>query len=108
MERSKMTREEQLDLWVQGQSVHNAERDECCPDFSCCRPELLQPPEVRASFQRADDDERFKYLMDFLHALLQSKGPPIAIEVRNWRVRRLQETERGRRLHSAPEAEKDQ
>jgi len=27
---------EQLAKWVNGESIHNKERDECCPDFSCC------------------------------------------------------------------------
>lgn len=40
-----MTAEDQVDLWVQGQSVHNPDRDECCPDFSCCRAHLAWPLE---------------------------------------------------------------
>ena len=31
----------QLRMWIHGVSIHNAFSDECCPDFSCCRPELL-------------------------------------------------------------------
>jgi len=49
-----MTREEQLDLWLDGKSVHNddANFDEsgCCPDFSCCKPELLVSIEDRELF----------------------------------------------------------
>ena len=33
----------QLDEWVKGNPIHNNVDDECCPDFSCCRPELLAP-----------------------------------------------------------------
>jgi len=29
-------------LWVDGESQHNKVDDECCPDFSCCHPELFE------------------------------------------------------------------
>jgi len=32
-----MKKEEQLTEWVKGNSIHNKEQDECCPDFSCCK-----------------------------------------------------------------------
>ena len=35
-----MTAKEQLDKWVAGDSVHDYENDQCCPDFSCCNPDL--------------------------------------------------------------------
>ena len=58
-----MTCKEQLDLWVEGESKHNAERDECCP-------ELLAPKEVREVFAAAflSDNEKVTYrmLMEFL------------------------------------------
>lgn len=54
---SGMTEEEsidyQLDQWVKGKPVHNPIRDECCPDFSCCRPDLLMPEETRKQFAEA-------------------------------------------------------
>ena len=28
--------DKQLEQWVLGNSIHNKESDECCPDFSCC------------------------------------------------------------------------
>ena len=28
-----MTSDEQLKEWVKGNSIHNPDRDECCPDF---------------------------------------------------------------------------
>jgi len=31
-----MTPKEQLKLWAGGNSIHNLELNECCPDFSCC------------------------------------------------------------------------
>jgi hypothetical protein len=27
--------------WLNGRSFHNFIDDECCPDFSCCNPELF-------------------------------------------------------------------
>jgi hypothetical protein len=27
-------------LWIKGMSYHNSIDDECCPDFSCCYPEM--------------------------------------------------------------------
>lgn len=41
----------QLDEWVKGNSIHNDVDDECCPDFSCCNPNLLQPKEIRETFK---------------------------------------------------------
>lgn len=35
-----MTPDEQLDMWLEGKSVHNPTTNECCPDFSCCVPSL--------------------------------------------------------------------
>lgn len=44
---------EQLDAWVDGKPHHNNERDECCPDFSCCQPDLLAPEPARRAFRDA-------------------------------------------------------
>lgn len=62
------TIDEQLRLWVLGDPRHNVERDECCPDFSCCEPSLLAPKNVREAFVAADDDTRFSFLGGFLGA----------------------------------------
>ena len=43
----------QLAMWVEGTSHHDCEHNECCPDFSCCRPELLAPREEREMFMAA-------------------------------------------------------
>ena len=45
------SQQKQLEKWVAGESKHNAETDECCPDFSCCRPELLWPEDQRKLFR---------------------------------------------------------
>lgn len=70
-----MTPEEQLKKWVQGNSIHNTERDECCPDFSCCRPELMADEETRLKFAKAhlegDDDTKMRMLYGFMGELLK-------------------------------------
>ncbi len=69
-----MTQHEQLDEWVKGNPIHNDERDECCPDFSCCR-KGIAPPKVRERFARAfrEDDEAttMQMLMMFLGGCLE-------------------------------------
>lgn len=93
-----MTPDEQLNLWVDGKPVHNDDRwysvvdeygnvvgnhkldgGECCPDFSCCRPELLAPPEVRRAFRAASLKEREKFLSQFLAALLELEEKKVHI-----------------------------
>ena len=38
---------QQVINWLAGRSVHNAVDDECCPDFSCCVPDMLMSQEQR-------------------------------------------------------------
>ncbi len=62
---------EQLNAWVAGDSKHNTVDDECCPDFSCCRPELLAPKARREEFQtrfQLDEVEMYKALPRFLRS----------------------------------------
>jgi hypothetical protein len=77
-----ITSEYQLRRWVAGQSIHrlvpDVEGGECCPDFSCCRPDLLQPPEVRRAFAAADERGRSRWLGHFLGALLEGERVHIA------------------------------
>ncbi len=61
-----MTSDEQKRRWVAGESVHNDERDECCPDFSCCNGELLAPQQEREKFAGASEDLRAAMLSVFL------------------------------------------
>lgn len=65
-----MTNIEQLDKWLAGDSIHNDETDECCPDFSCCMPELLADKQSRQLFYGAyiskQHDIYEKMLMGFL------------------------------------------
>lgn len=67
-----MTREEQLNKWVDGISVHNDEdgEEECCPDFSCCRPQLMATLEQRILF-RDHPEHRTSMLGMFLQAALE-------------------------------------
>lgn len=59
-----MTPEEQLKEWVNGNPIHNDERGECCPDFSCCNGKIA-PLEVRERFAKAylEGDEKTVYTM---------------------------------------------
>ncbi|MGI4812089.1 MAG: hypothetical protein ACRYGG_01915 [Janthinobacterium lividum] len=41
---------EQTDAWVQGTSMHNRVNGECCPDFSCCHPDMKMPLEERRAY----------------------------------------------------------
>lgn len=41
----------QLAFWVEGTSIHMP-NGICCPDFSCCMPELKAPKEERELFQK--------------------------------------------------------
>ncbi len=47
-----MTPEEQLKKWVDGEAIHNIERSECCPDFSCCNGNMVEKP-IREKFAKA-------------------------------------------------------
>lgn len=46
--------------WLNGDPKHNKTDDECCPDFSCCNPELLAPKEVREIFYQAEKSGNHK------------------------------------------------
>ena len=76
-----MTPDEQLEQWVKGNSIHNDARDECCPDFSCCKPELLAPKEVRQKFQKADKQTRMGMLSHFLSACVAKATEESGIKV---------------------------
>lgn len=75
--------EEQLDEWVEGRSKHRliGSTYECCPDFSCCRPHLLQPPEVRRAFRAADERGRNKFLSAFLGGLISGAAPDLKVHI---------------------------
>jgi hypothetical protein len=45
----RQRKKRRLKLWVDGILIH-IDGDDCLPDFSCCRPELLAPKEERELF----------------------------------------------------------
>lgn len=72
--------DEQLALWVAGESVHltipgrKRGTTDCCPDFSCCQPHLLQPLEMRQRYVKADERHRRLLLLRFVRALCNANG----------------------------------
>jgi len=48
-------------LWANGRPYHNYIDGECCPDFSCCYPELFayDIEKRRRSYQRAIENAQF-------------------------------------------------
>ena len=73
-----MTPDEQMEKWVNGVSIHNLERDECCPDFSCCNPSSAAPIAQRILF-RNRPELRDAMLMGFLGAALAGCGKDVHI-----------------------------
>ncbi len=67
---------EQLDEWLKGNSMHNEERDECVPDFSCCGGKSA-PLDAKKRFVKAYHDDNnsviHEMLMMFLRSLLKEK-----------------------------------
>lgn len=87
-----MTSNEQLQEWLKGNSIHNddvwidivdssgnvlrrecGKGGECCPDFSCCRPELKWEDDQRRIFVE-NESLRSGMLMMSLSALLDSES----------------------------------
>jgi hypothetical protein len=62
--------DQQIAAWVEGRSVCPNTRGECCPDFSCCMPKLLWPPEKRAAFAQAEQGVREKMMMGAIDGLV--------------------------------------
>ena len=61
-----MTENEQLQAWRFGVPLHDHERNQCCPDFACCRGVFLASPEERARFVTAGEPERMFMLSKWL------------------------------------------
>lgn len=82
---AELTGDEQLKSWLEGKPVHNKDRDECCPDFSCCRPHLLAPEHIRRMYcnadKRGDHETVDKLLMEFLGRLLDDACPDKAVYI---------------------------
>ena len=57
-----MTYDEQLAEWLKGNSIHNDDTESCCPDFSCCLPDLLVDQQTRQAFVNANEELRMSML----------------------------------------------
>ncbi len=68
-----MTSEQQLELWVKGDPRCPNDQGECCPDFSCCRRELLLPLAERERFV-AEPSRREEMMMGALAKSLSLEG----------------------------------
>lgn len=74
-----MTPERQLNLWVEGISVHNPDRDgtKCCPDFSCCGTPIVDK-ETRLQFKNAIElgfeGDRNVMLAHFFRRMIRYEG----------------------------------
>ena len=71
----KARSEAQLVEWVKGNSVHNEVDNECCPDFSCCHPDLLADVELRKLFQASDREGRDRLCFTFLSSMIGKTMP---------------------------------
>lgn len=73
-----MTNDEQLDDWVKGNSWHNHERNECCPDFSCCQKHYKASEDERRLF-RDKPELRDQMLIFFLAAALAGANKDVHV-----------------------------
>ena len=64
----------QLVEWLRGNPRHNVFRNECCPDFSCCQPNLLWCLKQRREFVEASDEKREQMLFISLGSALEELG----------------------------------
>ncbi len=76
-----MTSDEQLARWVDGESACPNDAGECCPDFSCCQPELLADALLRRRFVAVDEAGRSALLMGFLTAAIAKMAELLAAKV---------------------------
>ncbi len=79
-----MTSDEQLAAWVAGTPKHNGatrSEGECCPDFSCCHPELLAPEDERRRFASAAEPVRYSMLMTFLARAIAVMAPDAKVHI---------------------------
>ena len=80
---SKTSADFQLMEWVKGNPQHNPIRNECCPDFSCCQPQMLMNKETRLKFREAhfngDEGSTMALLGTALSGLATEVGKDIYI-----------------------------
>jgi len=73
-------RENQIDEWVKGNSYHNKIDNICCPDYSCCKPEFLQPVKVRREYKKADQEKRAVMDFNFMLTGVRKEYPKKVVE----------------------------
>lgn len=83
---SVMSRENQLMHWVEGFPIHNGynrNHGMCCPDFSCCRPELLANRMDRMfyfiSFEDNNLEQQKNWERYFMQAWVESSYPHASV-----------------------------
>ena len=76
-----VTPEEQLHLWLKGASVCPNTQSACCPDFSCCQPQLLASLEERQAFVDGTDETRHHLLGGFLGVAMAAAIPDKKVHV---------------------------
>lgn len=69
-----MNTDEQLKKWVAGESLCPNDDGECCPDFSCCKPELQSDERTRQVFLNADEELRLSMLGTFMGKAFELAG----------------------------------
>lgn len=70
---SEKAYEEQLKRWVRGDSCHLIGKfDSCCPDFSCCNPELLVNKKIRETFYAAYKQKNNQVVQGLLTTFLSA------------------------------------
>lgn len=74
-----MTPMEQLDKWVDGESLCPNDQDECCPDFSCCTSTTTHQ-EVKEAFRVAylqgDHETMERFCIHFLGGAMSGIASP--------------------------------
>ena len=77
----QVTPEEQLEYWLEGYSYCPSTNRECCPDFSCCNPELLAPADHRRVFVEGNAEIREGMCMSYLGGLIATLPKPEKIHI---------------------------
>lgn len=83
--------EYQLREWVEGRPWHNPwspanqipsytdkAEGECCPDFSCCCPDMIWPRKKREAFAGASGEARYGMLIGALVAVTAGENVHVA------------------------------